>query len=60
MINALSAQSVEDIVEEIQDRYENMKYFSADFTQVEKFNLTAPLSPMGQRSGPGRSSTTRC
>ena len=40
MINALSAQSVEDIVEEIQDRYENMKYFSADFTQVEKFNLT--------------------
>jgi len=36
----LAAQSVEDIVEEIQDRYENMKNFSAEFTQVEKFNLT--------------------
>jgi chaperone LolA len=40
LCSQLSAQSVEDIVEEIQDRYDNLKYFSADFTQVEKFNLT--------------------
>jgi len=40
LINALPAQDVDDIVEEIQERYDQLKYLSAEFTQIEKFNLT--------------------
>ncbi len=35
-----SAQSVEDIVEEIQERYEGLENLSAEFKQVEIFQLT--------------------
>jgi chaperone LolA len=35
-----SAQSVDDIVEEIQERYENLENLSAEFKQVDQFNLT--------------------
>ena len=35
-----SAQSVDDIVEEIQERYENLENLSAEFKQVEHFQLT--------------------
>jgi len=34
------AQSVDDIVEEIQERYENLENLSAEFKQVEHFQLT--------------------
>ena len=34
------AQSVDDIVEEIQERYENLNNLSAEFKQVEQFKLT--------------------
>jgi chaperone LolA len=34
------AQSVDDIVEEIQERYENLENLSAEFKQVEFFQLT--------------------
>ena len=37
---ASSAQSVEDIVEEIQERYEGLENLSAEFKQVEFFQLT--------------------
>jgi chaperone LolA len=39
-ITTIRAQSVDDIVEEIQEIYDDLKYLSADFIQVEKFNLT--------------------
>ena len=35
-----SAQSVEDIVDEIQERYEGLENLSAEFKQVEIFQLT--------------------
>jgi chaperone LolA len=35
-----SAQSVDDIVEEIQERYEDLENLSAAFKQVESFKLT--------------------
>jgi chaperone LolA len=35
-----SAQSVDDIVEEIQERYEDLENLSAEFKQVELFQLT--------------------
>jgi chaperone LolA len=34
------SQSVEDIVEEIQDRYEDLENFAANFVQVEQFLVT--------------------
>jgi len=35
-----AAQSADDIVEEIQERYENLENLSAEFRQVEQFKLT--------------------
>ncbi len=40
LVVASSAQSVEDIVEEIQERYEGLENLSAEFKQVEIFQLT--------------------
>jgi chaperone LolA len=40
LIAASSAQSVDDIVEEIQERYEGLENLSAEFKQVEFFQLT--------------------
>jgi chaperone LolA len=40
LIAVSSAQSVDDIVEEIQERYENLENLSAEFKQVEYFQLT--------------------
>jgi len=40
MIAVSSAQSVDDIVEEMQERYEDLENLSAEFKQVEQFQLT--------------------
>ncbi len=40
LVVSSSAQSVEDIVEEIQERYEDLENLSAEFKQVEFFQLT--------------------
>lgn len=40
MIAVSSAQSVDDIVEEMQERYEDLENLSAEFKQVEHFQLT--------------------
>jgi len=36
----LSAADVAEIVKEIQEKYEDLEYLSADFIQVEKFKIT--------------------
>lgn len=38
------AQSVDDIVEEIQDRYEDLENFSAEFIQSEQFKITGSVN----------------
>jgi chaperone LolA len=43
-ITIAAAQSVDDIVEEIQERYENLENLSAEFNQVEKFQLTGSIN----------------
>ena len=40
LMTIAAAQSVEDIVEEIQEKYENLTYLSAEFKQVDYFQLT--------------------
>ena len=40
----LAAQDVKDIVKEIQDKYEDIEYLSADFVQTEQFKLTGSRS----------------
>jgi chaperone LolA len=40
LISFSAAQSVDDIVEEIQERYENLENLSAEFKQIESFQLT--------------------
>ncbi|RMH61233.1 MAG: outer membrane lipoprotein carrier protein LolA [Calditrichaeota bacterium] len=40
----LSAQDVEDIIEDVQERYEDMENFSALFKRVETFQLTGTVS----------------
>ena len=34
------ADDVTDIIKEIQEKYEDIEYLSADFVQVEKYKLT--------------------
>ncbi len=40
----LVAQDVEDIIEEVQDRYEDMENFTAMFKRLETFKLTGTVS----------------
>ncbi len=40
LIGFAFAQSVEDIVEEVQEKYEGMQNFSAEFVQAEYFKIT--------------------
>lgn len=40
LVSFLFAQSVDDIVEEIQERYEDLENLSAEFKQIELFQLT--------------------
>lgn len=40
----LAAQDVKDIVKEIQEKYEDIEYLSADFIQIEQFKLTGSRS----------------
>ena len=41
---ALNAQSIDDITEEIQDRYQDLENFSAEFVQTEKFKVTGSVN----------------
>jgi len=40
LISLVLAQDESDIIEEVQDLYEDIEYFSADFIQKEQFKLT--------------------
>ncbi len=40
LVSLVIAQDESDIIEEVQDLYEDIEYFSADFIQKEQFKLT--------------------
>ena len=40
LVISIQAQSIDDIIEEIQERYENLENLSAEFVQAEYFQLT--------------------